>query len=487
MSADNYIGVWFDGKLWRVDTNLSASEEITSREQLERMFADSHGSHAFQSRAAAFTYAHDRQRECETEYGVREIETPRAKIEGCGVKGCPLSGIVEHGHIAPYRLHDADPSTDVVVRLERTATVQGFKCGPCGECDRSFRCFDEGLSVCIRRTGAMAYAAEEAWKRAREDDDKRKKPRIERLEERIEKLEKAHAASDHADDVMLSEHTARLDRLERMLPTGRLEKLEGRIDAHDLFLRQLELARDFTSERQDKFSNQFEKLEKEVATFLFPFRDVKKTSQHTTARKIVCLCGSTRFSKAFADANLAETLKGHVVLTVGSMTHSDDELSHCTVCGKVGQRETLMGETCVRNELTKSYYPHSIERSLTPAVKEMLDALHFDKIAMSDEIYVLNAIACKICRRTPEQNADLGRNPGLGCENGCAYAPYIGESTRNEIEHAVKLRKLVRFLNPQGKGEIVQIAAHQNGWAYDASGAFDKDWRGAIGLDTVRP
>ncbi len=32
---------------------------------------------------------------------------------------------------------------------------------------------------------------------------------------------------------------------------------------------------------------------------------------------IVCLCGSTRFSEAFREANLRETLAGKIVLTVG--------------------------------------------------------------------------------------------------------------------------------------------------------------------------
>lgn len=54
---------------------------------------------------------------------------------------------------------------------------------------------------------------------------------------------------------------------------------------------------------------------------------------------IVCLCGSTRFSEAFANANLEETLKGHIVLTVGSMTHSDVALrgtNHSTGKGEPG-------------------------------------------------------------------------------------------------------------------------------------------------------
>ena len=100
--------------------------------------------------------------------------------------------------------------------------------------------------------------------------------------------------------------------------------------------------------------------------------------------KIVCLCGSTRFSRAFNNANLEETLKGNIVLTVGSMTHSDDEL---------GAR-------------------------ITPEIKTMLDDLHFKKIELADEVLVLN------------------------------QGGYIGESTRNEIAHATRLGKTIRYLEP---------------------------------------
>ena len=41
---------------------------------------------------------------------------------------------------------------------------------------------------------------------------------------------------------------------------------------------------------------------------------------------IVCLCGSTRFYKAYAKIQLEETLAGRIVLTVGSTFCSDDEL-----------------------------------------------------------------------------------------------------------------------------------------------------------------
>ena len=66
--------------------------------------------------------------------------------------------------------------------------------------------------------------------------------------------------------------------------------------------------------------------------------------------KIVCLCGSTRFKDAFIKAQKEETLKGHIVLTVGCFAHSGDDIK-----GK----------------------------------KEMLDELHKRKIDLADEVIVL--------------------------------------------------------------------------------------------------
>ncbi len=70
--------------------------------------------------------------------------------------------------------------------------------------------------------------------------------------------------------------------------------------------------------------------------------------------KIVCLCGSTTFMKVFKKANLAETLAGKIVLSIGCNTKSDDALGLST---------------------------KEIER---------LKELHLRKIDLADEIYVLN-------------------------------------------------------------------------------------------------
>jgi DNA-binding MarR family transcriptional regulator len=100
---------------------------------------------------------------------------------------------------------------------------------------------------------------------------------------------------------------------------------------------------------------------------------------------IVCLCGSTRFKRAYEEATLAETLAGRIVLSVGCYAHHD-----------------------------------SIP--VTREQKEALDALHLRKIALADEVLVLN------------------------------QGGYMGESTAREIIYARGLGKPLRFLEPQPQG-----------------------------------
>lgn len=70
-------------------------------------------------------------------------------------------------------------------------------------------------------------------------------------------------------------------------------------------------------------------------------------------RKIVCLCGSTKFKKDFEEANKRETLNGNVVLSVGCFMHSDSV-------------------------------------PITAEQKADLDKLHLDKVEMADEVLVIN-------------------------------------------------------------------------------------------------
>ncbi len=98
--------------------------------------------------------------------------------------------------------------------------------------------------------------------------------------------------------------------------------------------------------------------------------------------KIVCLCGSTRFMDAFFEAGWSETLKGHIVLSVGVVTTAAD---------------------------------HAGE-ALGTEVVEMLDELHWRKIDLADEVLVLNV------------------------------GGYIGFSTRREIDYAEYTGKPIRYL-----------------------------------------
>mgnify|MGYP004452607531 FL=1 len=103
--------------------------------------------------------------------------------------------------------------------------------------------------------------------------------------------------------------------------------------------------------------------------------------------KVITLCGSTRFKKEFLEAQKDLTLKGNIVISVGLFGHSGDN---------------EVWEQMDEGTLTKT--------------KEMLDDMHKRKIDMADEIFVIN-------------------------KNG-----YIGESTKSEIEYAIKHNKKVNYL-----------------------------------------
>ncbi len=103
---------------------------------------------------------------------------------------------------------------------------------------------------------------------------------------------------------------------------------------------------------------------------------------------IVCLCGSTRFYRAFQQANFRETMAGRIVLSVGFYAHADVE-AH--------------GETV----------------GITPEQKTALDELHKRKIDLADEILVLDVDG------------------------------YIGHSTRAEVIYAAGLDKRIRWLSEE--------------------------------------
>jgi hypothetical protein len=109
-----------------------------------------------------------------------------------------------------------------------------------------------------------------------------------------------------------------------------------------------------------------------------------RKSHVTHTPTIVCLCGSTRFGEAFADANLYETLKGNIVLSIGCNTKSDDDIAKAGIV----------------------------------IDKEALDLLHLHKIDLADEVLFLNV------------------------------GGYMGESTCRELAFATMKGKIIRFLEP---------------------------------------
>lgn len=104
--------------------------------------------------------------------------------------------------------------------------------------------------------------------------------------------------------------------------------------------------------------------------------------------KVICICGSTKFKDEYLKAQIDITMNGEIFLTVGFFGHSGDSFA------------------------------------FKPETKAMIDKLHFRKIDLSDEIFVINV-------------------------NG-----YIGESTRNEIEYAQKQGKTVKYLEPPKNQQI---------------------------------
>ena len=103
--------------------------------------------------------------------------------------------------------------------------------------------------------------------------------------------------------------------------------------------------------------------------------------------KVVTLCGSTRFKEDFMRVQKELTLKGYIVISVGLFGHSGD---------------SEVWENMDEGTLAKT--------------KKMLDDMHKRKIDMADEIFVIN-------------------------KNG-----YIGDSTKSEIEYAIRHNKKVKYL-----------------------------------------
>lgn len=110
--------------------------------------------------------------------------------------------------------------------------------------------------------------------------------------------------------------------------------------------------------------------------------------------KVICLCGSTRFTAEMLVTQWNFTKQGHVVLSWCALP--DGYFN--------GEDRTHIGDQ--------------------EGVKEIVDEVHKRKIDLADEVFVINIDG------------------------------YIGESTRSEIDYAISHNKPVRYLIPQ-KGYIV--------------------------------
>lgn len=93
---------------------------------------------------------------------------------------------------------------------------------------------------------------------------------------------------------------------------------------------------------------------------------------------VITLCGSTKFKEQFEKANAYLTLQGNIVLSLG-------------------------------------FFEQSEGIKITEEQAELFEQMHYEKINMSDEIFVIDV-------------------------NG-----YIGNSTRKEIEYAKLHGKLIRY------------------------------------------
>ncbi|MGG4341704.1 hypothetical protein [Paenibacillus lautus] len=102
--------------------------------------------------------------------------------------------------------------------------------------------------------------------------------------------------------------------------------------------------------------------------------------------KVITLCGSTKFKKEFEQANRYLTLKGNIVISL-------------------------------------AFFEQSEGIEITKEQAELFGKIHFCKIDMSNEIFIIDV------------------------------SGYIGSSTRKEIEYAIENRKIVKFYS---KSELVK-------------------------------
>lgn len=150
-----------------------------------------------------------------------------------------------------------------------------------------------------------------------------------------------------------------------------------------------------------------------------------KPLQVIPTRRVVTLCGSTRFRDVFLEVMKQETLAGRIVIPPGVWCHFDP---------------------------------------VPEDKKRRLDLIHLDKIMLANEILVIDCLGkvCPGCGYVWAPNwlatcNGMSRLPEGGfIKVGCGYdlrplvpAPYIGASTRAEIVFATKHKRKVRYLSRQ--------------------------------------
>lgn len=121
-------------------------------------------------------------------------------------------------------------------------------------------------------------------------------------------------------------------------------------------------------------------------------------------KKIICICGSTRFADLHA------------------IKRWEFERTGEAICLMINYLPGWYAE----KEFGKGKNDHFGEAS---GLKESLDELHFRKIDLSDEIFVVN------------------------------HDGYIGESTQNEIEYAKKTGKPVKYMEPPAEKQAQQLTS----------------------------
>jgi hypothetical protein len=151
-------------------------------------------------------------------------------------------------------------------------------------------------------------------------------------------------------------------------------------------------------------------------------------SLHPNFPKIVCLCGSTKFWREYQRQMMRLTMEGHIYLSIGAATGTDDEHFGNLSCEEYAE------------------------------VKTKLDELHKRKIDLADEVFVINCVidVCGSCRAPCVGKNDKVYDPvAIGpddvsrcCGAKLRSVPYVGESTRSEIEYALSKGKPVTYLNP---------------------------------------